>query len=693
MNFNRKKRKTGRKIGFFISFAFVAVIVVSGFLLVGGANKARENVIIEAGDFVPPAGAFFFGDSTPCDFITDVSVIDTKKTGSVKIELSAGGKIYESVLTIEDTVPPSGRGAELYLFGNSEIAAVDFLSEVRDATSVTCEFVTLPDLSVPGWQSAEIILTDEGGNTSIVRPRFYVFDVLEEILFEAGAEDSLKIEDFVQNYAESEFGDLTIVQDGEIDFSVPGSYAVTLKSGGYEIRSAVKIYDTTPPSGIGLNLYAFCECEITPEEFAADISDFSKVSVSFVKPPDLKMLGFQAVELILTDESGNTAEIGAGIYLFETVKELVFEAGTVLGVSEKDFTVNYTDSGSLSLVENGPINFFVPGSYAVTLKCGKYEQPAFVRIKDTAPPDADVKNCRTLKGRPIPADDFVYNITDISPVKVKYKTLPDFSAGGVQTAYIILEDAYGNTREYTAELTVETDNTPPVISGELDKRVIVGGTVSYRAGVSVKDDHDEDVQLEIDVKDVNLKLPGTYKIVYWAVDSSGNKSEVTGSLSVYEIDMDYVNGMADGILAKIITKNMDPRAKARAIYDFVAGKMRYSATNAAQEIAQRAYDAFGRGVGDCYTYMAAARVLLTRAGIENKTVKRIPEAQTPHFWNLVNTGDGWYHFDVCPTPGDVLTDDQKFMFTETQAKKYTKTITKRDHYYDYDKSEVPEVVK
>jgi hypothetical protein len=114
--------------------------------------------------------------------------------------------------------------------------------------------------------------------------------------------------------------------------------------------------------------------------------------------------------------------------------------------------------------------------------------------------------------------------------------------------------------------------------------------------------------------------------------------------------------------------------------------MKYSAISTPQDVAKRAYDAFTRGVGDCYTYMAASRVLLTRAGIENKTAQRIPEAETPHFWNLVNTGTGWRHFDACPTPENAVTDEKRFMFTETQAKKYTEKITKRDHYYDYDKS-------
>jgi hypothetical protein len=91
--------------------------------------------------------------------------------------------------------------------------------------------------------------------------------------------------------------------------------------------------------------------------------------------------------------------------------------------------------------------------------------------------------------------------------------------------------------------------------------------------------------------------------------------------------------------------------------------------------------------------MAASHVLLTRAGIDNRIVQRIPEATSPHYWNLVNAGTGWRHFDTCPSPTGAVGFDERFMFTESQAREYTETITARDHYYDYDKSTVPEAVE
>ena len=60
-----------------------------------------------------------------------------------------------------------------------------------------------------------------------------------------------------------------------------------------------------------------------------------------------------------------------------------------------------------------------------------------------------------------------------------------------------------------------------------------------------------------------------------------------------------------------------------------------------------AYTGLTAGRGDCFTYYAVSRALLTALGIDNLAVERVG-GETRHFWNLVNCGDGWYHFDACP---------------------------------------------
>jgi hypothetical protein len=271
--------------------------------------------------------------------------------------------------------------------------------------------------------------------------------------------------------------------------------------------------------------------------------------------------------------------------------------------------------------------------------------------------------------------------------------MPDFDLIGDQTVYIIIEDSHFNKTEYTAVLTIINDTTPPVIHGVRNRSIIIGDSISYREGVTVTDDYDPNPQLIIDSSGVNLNQAGVYTVIYSATDISGNRSEARSTVTVRGIDMDLVNELADGILSRIINNSMSQRQKARAIYNWVDARVSYTTRNPTRNLAQGAYNAFTRGSGDCYTYMAASRVLLTRAGISNQTAKRYG-GETDHYWNLVNTGDGWHHFDVCPTPGNLVTINQRFMFTETQAEQYTQTlISRRANYYVYEKTGSPEVVK
>jgi len=686
-------KKRSKKNGFVVStITIIILLIITGiFLSACEDSKVKENVIIEAGTPIPDIKEFFIDSKTAGHFVTDTSVIDTNKIGNIEIELEIGGKKFTTVLTIEDTIPPTGKPVELYIFNSGELNPDAFVTDIYDETQVTCSFAAQPDYNKFDWQNITVILTDEGGNTTNINSRIYIFDVIDEFEVEAGTAGNISIQDFILNLTET--ADVSLKYINEIDFSKPGNYSVILSCENYEFPAAVKIQDTIPPTGEPVELYVFKNNEINPDDLVTNIVDMTQVTCSFATQPDLTKSNWQDVTVILTDEGGNSTKIKSKLYVFDVIDELVIEAGTVSKISIKDFLCNYIEAEDLSFIQNDEINFSVPGSYSVTLKSGKYETQTVVKIQDTTPPAASVKSCWTYKNKPISVTDFVYNIKDISPVTVKYKTEPDFSVQGNQTVYIILEDLYNNISEYKTELTVISDTTPPVISGELDKRVVVGGTISYRSGITVTDDYDTNVQLVIDSSQVNLNKAGTYTVIYSATDESGNKAEVNGTVIVSAIDMALVNELADGILAKIINNSMNQREKAKAIYNWVNAKMKYSASLSPREIAQAAYNCFTKGAGDCYTYMAASQVLLTRAGIKNKTVQRIPEAETTHYWNLVNTGNGWYHFDVCPTPGNAVTINQRFMFTESQAKKYTQTLKDREHYYDYDKSTVPEVVE
>jgi transglutaminase-like putative cysteine protease len=155
-------------------------------------------------------------------------------------------------------------------------------------------------------------------------------------------------------------------------------------------------------------------------------------------------------------------------------------------------------------------------------------------------------------------------------------------------------------------------------------------------------------------------------------------------------EMQTVYTRADEILGRIVSDNMTIREKAYAIYRWVRYNIRYASAPEEYDTIQGAYDGLRRGAGDCFTFYAISEVLLTRAEIPNMRIQRIPEADVHHFWNLVDLGEGWYHFDSCPPFVPV----NGFMFTDSKSREYT--IIQRPyrlHYYDYVKADYPQVVE
>lgn len=260
------------------------------------------------------------------------------------------------------------------------------------------------------------------------------------------------------------------------------------------------------------------------------------------------------------------------------------------------------------------------------------------------------------------------------------------------------------------------DVTAPQLLGVRDLTVAMNGMAYYREGVSAVDDVDGPVAVEIDAGAVDLTAPGEYPVVYSAQDAAGNRVEQTatvtvvetvtvdqgqdeqtedetpgeaggGDASLGEVTQEDVDRLADAVLAKITNSGMSQREKAKAIFDYVNRHIKYVGRSDKSNWLIGAYAGLTRGRGDCYNYYACSKALLTRAGIPNVDLERVG-GKSRHYWQLVNTGDGWYHFDACPHPTGYPMSG--FMITETQARTYTEQVKEaRQNYYVYDYDACP----
>jgi len=102
------------------------------------------------------------------------------------------------------------------------------------------------------------------------------------------------------------------------------------------------------------------------------------------------------------------------------------------------------------------------------------------------------------------------------------------------------------------EETNSLDTTPPVFEGLSDILYEIGQpTPDYRLGVTAIDTIDGDLTrwIEINLDDVDLTQPGSYPIVYWVIDDSGNVNEQTRTIIVSAAPvLDLVAPLSDCLL-------------------------------------------------------------------------------------------------------------------------------------------------
>lgn len=228
------------------------------------------------------------------------------------------------------------------------------------------------------------------------------------------------------------------------------------------------------------------------------------------------------------------------------------------------------------------------------------------------------------------------------------------------------------------------DTTPPTVIGS-DFEIKLGDSVSYRKQITVTDDCDENPTIAVDNSAVDLDTPGVYPVVYTVTDSAGNSTVLTLQMTVVKEIIpapteDYVLDQAEQILQQIAGGAMSDLEVAYSIYRWTKYNIGYLDSSDKTTWLVGAFDGFTNRRGDCYTYYAVAKALLTAAGIDNvDMVKyRTSETQSRHYWLLVNVGGGWYHFDATPY---VYKNANFFMVTDQELATWDAKYYKGAHNF------------
>ncbi|MBO5317178.1 MAG: transglutaminase domain-containing protein [Oscillospiraceae bacterium] len=340
-------------------------------------------------------------------------------------------------------------------------------------------------------------------------------------------------------------------------------------------------------------------------------------------------------------------------------RELTVEAGTQQVLPEE---LLYQYSGEpvtfLSAVTQEQLK--TPGEYPVSVSWQNKKCDAVIRVVDTVKPQGTPVSLSAIGTLP-EASQLVKDIADVTDVTVRYKEEPDMTKAGATAVALVLTDTSGNETELTATLTVIVDTTAPVLSGVKPVTVYLGSAVAYRTGITVTDDYDSAPTFSVDSSEVDLGTVGKYKVVYTAVDASGNQATKETTVTVIEkkenaADLDTIYAAADRVLGEIIKDNMTKRQQVVAIYNWARSNLGYSGHSDKSDYLQGAYVMLTKRSGDCFNYYAVTKLMLDRLGIDNIDVRKVKNhsADSDHFWSLVSLDDGktWYHFDSTPRMGN-----------------------------------------
>lgn len=463
----------------------------------------------------------------------------------------------------------------------------------------------------------------------------------------------------------------------EFDIAVPGTYQIEIKSGWFTHKATLYIEDTIAPQAQAVTMDLQMGETCSAEDLVTNIMDATKVTAAFAEEPDFTLAGSQKVTVQLTDLGQNVTEIEAEIFIAQVIEELTVEAGSETP-SLEEFIVEAHQAEFVT--DMASLNMNTVADYKVTIVADGRSYEPVLHVVDTAAPQAQVQDVSGYALVIRSAEEFVVSVEDATSVSVNFKKEPDLTYIGTQEVELTFKDEGNNETVMTASLTLEADTQAPVISGTRNIQLVVGDTISYKKNVKVTDNCEEGLTLDIDSSTVNLNAEGSYQVTYTATDLAGNTTSKTITVTVYPkvYTEEQVNALADEVLAKIIKPEMAALEKVQAIYNYNMSHISYINHSEKINWVQGAYEGLVFGKGDCYVYACTAKVLLTRAGITNIDIEKIP-AKTMHYWNLVDIGDGWYHFDTTPRKDHPTI----FMWTDEQLMEYSAQHY-NSHNYDHD---------
>ncbi|MBC1779872.1 immunoglobulin-like domain-containing protein [Listeria booriae] len=442
---------------------------------------------------------------------------------------------------------------------------------VTDKVTVTANDV---DTSAVGTYHVTYSVTDSDGNTTtktitvtVTSNDAPVITASDKTLKKGGSFDPMA----GVSASDTEDGNVTdkvTVTANDVDTSAVGTYHVTYSVTDSDGNTTTKTITVTVTSNDAPVIVASDQTIKKGKAFdvmagvsASDLEDGDVTGGITVTANDVdtNTVGTYHVTYSVTDSDGNTTTKTITVTITSNDAPTFTTSDVYLKVGDKfnpyaGITASDTEDGDLTDridIESSDVDMTQPGTYAVEYSVTdsdnnttKITRHVYVRTNDkpvihasdqTFKAGASFDPLAGMSASDTEDGDITANVT------VTANDVDANQAGTYHVTYSVT-DSDDNTTTKTITITVLTNEKPVITAADITQKA--HRSVDPMAGVTASDLEDGDLTANIKIiaNDINIDVPGEYHVTYSVLDSDGNETEKTITVTILSNEAPVIHG-------------------------------------------------------------------------------------------------------------------------------------------------------
>jgi len=299
-----------------------------------------------------------------------LSDVNLAACGEYSLRTQYEGRICLFTVTIRDTAAPVAVAKNFDLLLGQTLTPEALLSDIRDADTVTAEFVSTPDFTKIGRQTILTRLTDTSGNQSGYSHNILIHNVKPTLKLEVGTTTAEYLAS-VQAMLGTDSALPRLADDFQPDDLGVGSYKTTLIGEYSTIPLEIVIEDTIAPRITMTDVTVYTGDKPNAMDFVSACEDSSPVTFTFETAINTDTEGSFPVTIAATDAGGNRVTGTATLTVSVNRVPPVIHGVRNLEAYEGE-TVSYRSGVYAEDDRDGTVSVKIDASKVKTSKAGTY---------------------------------------------------------------------------------------------------------------------------------------------------------------------------------------------------------------------------------------------------------------------------------------------------------------------------------